>query len=308
MALISLVGRIHEELSRRVLPAGGLIDRPQGQFRVDVTAWGILAFEASGGEREALERHRVCLIREQGKDGRVWLSSEHPESYWPTALAILAWGDSPASHAAQSRAVHFLLGASGVHFPKKPDAPSAHDTLLKGWPWVEDTHSWVEPTATCVMALRVAGYGQHDRVHEAIRMVLDRQLPHGGWNAGNTIVFGKELHPMPEGTGSALASLAGEVDESKVVRSLDYLQGELPRLRTPISLGWTLLGLAAWDRWPSNGAALVERCVANQARYGPYDTSALCLLLLGALAGEGRTTIPLFLRPDRNNTSAVFAQ
>jgi hypothetical protein len=144
------------------------------------------------------------------------------------------------------------------------------------------------------MALRAAGYGQHDRVLEAIRMILDRQLPHGGWNYGNTLMFGKELHPMPDSTGAALTGLAGAVDQDTVSRSLDYLQGEVDRLRTPISLGWSLLGLAAWDLWPLNGAALVERCLANQTRYGEYDTSALCLLFLGALAGERDTKTSLF--------------
>ena len=99
-------------------------------------------------------------------------------------------------------------------------------------------------------------------------MILDRQLPHGGWNYGNTLVFGRELPPMPESTGAALAGLAGQVDRRAVARSLDYLRGEVDRFRTPISLGWSLLGLAAWDLWPSNGTALVERCLANQSRYG----------------------------------------
>ncbi|HSB45699.1 MAG TPA: hypothetical protein VLD60_11840 [Nitrospira sp.] len=236
------------------------------------------------------------------------MTKDHPASYWPTPLAVLAWQDSPASQVAQSRAVRFLLDTSGIHFPRKPDAPWAHNTILKGWPWINDTHSWVEPTATCVIALRAAGHGQHDRVHEAIRMILDRQLPHGGWNYGNTLMFGKELHPMPESTGAALTGLAGMVDQNTVSRSLDYLQGEIPRLRTPISLGWSLLGLAAWELWPSNGAALVERCLANQLRYGDYDTSALCLLFLGALAGESHTATPLFLHGGRNQAPAVIGQ
>ena len=113
---------------------------------------------------------------------------------------------------------------------------------------------------------------------------------------------------MPEGTGVALSGLAGAVDQDKVSRSLDYLQGEVNRLRTPISLGWSLLGLAAWDLWPSNGAALVERCLANQARYGDYDTSALCLLFLGALAGETDTKTALFLHSSRNQAPAVLSQ
>jgi len=302
---MSLTGLLGNELARRALPEGGFVDRPQGRFRVDATAWGILASRTIGWTQELLEPQCSRLVREQGEDGRVRVSPQHPESYWPTALAILAWQNSPASQAAQNLAVRFLLDTTGIHFQRKPDDNVTHDSSLKGWPWIENTHSWVEPTATCVMALRMAGYGRHDRVHEAIRMLLDRQLPHGGWNAGNTIVFGHELHPMPEGTGSALASLAGAVDEAEVARSLDYLHGEVDRLRTPISLGWTLIGLAAWGRWTARGAVLVERCLANQGRYGGYDTSSLCLLALGALAGDTKTNSPLVQRLGPNPASVV---
>lgn len=294
MRSVSLKQMIREKLSRRFLLEGGIADQPRGLFRTDATAWGILAFHAAGGEQEILERHRARLVHEQDNGGRLCVDREHPNSSWPTALAILAWQDSPASQSAQTLAVQFLLKSTGVHFPRKPDAPWAHDTVLRGWPWITDTHSWIEPSALCMMALRATGHGEHDRVSEAIRMMLDRQLPHGGWNYGNTLMFGKELHPMPESTGAALTGLAGVVDKEKVARSLAYLEGEPDRLRTPISLGWALLGLAAWDLWPANGLALVERCLANQSRYGDYDTSALCLLLLGALAGEGQNNNLLF--------------
>ena len=291
-----LNGLIGNELARRVLPEGGYADRPQGSSRSDATAWGILASRALGVSLQDVERHRRRLTLDQQEDGRVRLAPQHTESYWPTALAVLAWQDSPICHASQNLAVTFLLNTAGIHFPRKPTDIVSHDTSLKGWPWIEHTHSWVEPTAMCVLALRTAGHGQHDRVREAIRMILDRQLPHGGWNVASTIVFGKELTPVPEGTGSALASLAGVIEEREVARSLDYLQGEVDRLRTPISLGWSLIGLAAWGRWPTKGTALVDRCLANQYRYGGYDTSSLCLLALGALAGDPKTYSPLFQR------------
>ena len=299
---------LRETLSNRILIDGGLSDRPDGKFRVDSTAWGIVSLSAAGEPADSLEEDRERLKMEQGDDGRVCVSRDHPDSYWPTSLAILAWQNSPASQAAQSRAVRFLLGTTGKHFPRKPDAPWAHDTALKGWPWIEDTHSWVEPTALGVMALRATGYGLHDRVGEAVRMLLNRQLPHGGWNSGNTLIFGRELHPMPEGTGAALTALAGVVGQEKVARSIHYLQGEVDRLRTPVSLGWALLGLAAWGQWPSQGLALVQRCLANQSRYGDYDTSALCLLFLGALAGEKDTDVTLFSRSSPKQASAVIAQ
>lgn len=273
-------------LLRLTLQEGGFSNRPGGHFQTDSTAWGILAFHACKGSEELLERSRTLLVHDQGVDGRICISKEHPESYWPTPLAILAWQGSLASSEAQQRAIYFLLSSTGWHFPHSHDAPWAHDTLLKGWPWIDGTHSWIEPTVLCVMALRKVGHGQHERVQEAVRMLLNRQLPHGGWNYGNTLMFGKELHPMPESTGAALAGLAGDVDRKKVARSLDYLQGEVDRLRTPISLGWALLGLAAWRMAPPNAIALVERCLANQDRYGEYETSALCLLFLGGLAVE----------------------
>jgi len=306
MAFVSPRRMVQKRLSRRFLPEGGIAEQPRGQFRTDATAWGILAFGAAEGEQNVLERHRARLIDEQGEDGRVSINSNYPDSYWPTALAVLAWQNSSRSQAAQGRAIRFLLETTGVHRPRRSDEMAGHDTLLKGWPWIGGTHSWIEPTALGVIALKATGHSQHDRVQEAVRMILDRQLPHGGWNYGNTLVFGRELHPMPESTGAALTGLAGVVGQEKVAGSISYLQGEIDRLRTPISLGWSLLGLAAWGLSPSNGAALVERCLANQARYGDYDTSSLCLLFLGALAGEPDGKSILFIDPSRNQTPAVL--
>lgn len=297
--------QIHEAFSKRILSDGGLADRPHGRFRADSTAWGVIVFRSVGGEADVPEQACARLREAQSDDGRVGVSREHHDSYWPTSLAILAWRDSPASHQAQGRAVQFLIETTGSHPQKKPGDPWTHDTALKGWSWIAGTHAWVEPTALAIVALRAVGLRKHDRVSEGIRMLLDRQLPHGGWNVGNTITFGRELHPNPEATGAALTALAGVVDLQTVFRSLDYLQGEVDRLRTPISLGWVLLGLAAWGAWPSNGTALVERCLANQFRYGEYDTSALCLLFLGALAGESPAQHPLLTHLDSTPATRV---
>ncbi|MBS0152436.1 MAG: terpene cyclase/mutase family protein [Nitrospira sp.] len=281
-------------LMRRALPDGGFVGKTGWQLQVDLTAWGILALAVCDGSAELIDQSRYVLIREQLQDGRLCVNKTHPDSFWPTSLAILAWGDSEFCREAQERAIRFLLETTGFHFPRTSDVPSAHDTLLKGWPWVGDTHSWVEPTAMGIMALKTTGHEHHDRVKEAVRMILDRQLPHGGWNYGNTHVFGRELHSMPESTGAALAGLAGLVERDAVMPSLTYLQQEVTTLRTPISLGWSLIGLAAWNQSLSNSAALVERCLANQKRYGEYETSALCLLILGALAMESGGQSPLF--------------
>ncbi len=288
-------------LESRSLPEGGFPARGGEPFRSDATAWAILVLSRRTPGHSLLGTARDRLTTAQDSDGRVSMSREHEEAYWPTALSVLAWHRSQAHEVHFSRGVQFLLKTTGQHGSKNSDDPAGHDPSIPGWPWIESTHSWIEPTALSVLALQMTGHGQHNRVREGIRMMLDRQLPHGGWNYGNTTVYGRELHPMPESTGAALAGLAGQVEKKTVARSLDYLQGEVDRLRTPISLGWGLLGLAAWDLWPSNGAALVERCLGNQARYGEYDTSALCLLLLAAVEGVGGAKNTLFPRVTRQD-------
>lgn len=284
MTILALRRMVREELSRRSVPQGGIVERPHGQFRTDSTAWGVLALCASAGDDDAIEQHRIRLVEEQGEDGRVAISRSHSDSFWPTSLAVLAWKHSAQCRAAQTRAIDFLTKTTGAHRPRLTNEAAGHDTMLRGWPWVRGAHSWIEPTSLAVIALAATGHGDHVRVREAIHMILDRQLPHGGWNYGNTLVFGQVLRPMPENTGVALAALAGHVEHKTIERSLVYLQGEIGAVRTPISLGWSLLGLAAWDRWPSNGMVLAERCLAAQSRYGEYETSALCLLAVAALS------------------------
>ena len=165
------------------------------------------------------------------------LSTVNPAAYWPTALAVLAWQKSAGQVDSVQRAVSFLINNTGLHFTKTKDSVSEHDTEIKGWPWVENTHSWVEPTSMAVLALRSSGHGEHPRVLEAVRMLLDRQLPSGGWNMGNTLVLGKELLPFPESTGHALTALNSFTNTEVVQKSLDYLNKIIQDLRTPLGPG-----------------------------------------------------------------------
>lgn len=149
------------------------------------------------------------------------------------------------------------------------------------------THSWVEPTAIAVLALRANGHADHPRVSEAVRMLMDRRLGHGGWNYGNTVVFGAELKPMPDATGMALAALQGMVSRDDIQSGLDYLVSEFDQCLTPQTFAWGRLGLAAWEMPIGGIDPKVERILGRQARLGPYDTSALGQLLVAFNATEG---------------------
>ncbi len=271
----------------RSLAEGGFRSGAGTGYRPDASAWAVIALRAAGAGRELIQPALERLAVEQAKDGRLSISPQHPEAFWPTALGILAWQGLTGFEEAKQRAVHFLLTTTGLHFEHSPDSPVAHDPTIPGWPWIAQTHSWVIPTALAILALRVAGQGEHGRVKEGRRLLMDRQLPGGGWNYGNTKVFGMVLHPMPESTGLALNAVAGSVDRSQVALSLAYLGGVTPPLRTPKGLAWSLLGLGAWGERPAAAGQWLAQTFGRQERFGPFDTEALALLVIALQASGG---------------------
>ena len=279
------------QIEVRALPGGGFANREGENFRPDATAWAVLALRAHGVGGELQDAARQRLAAAQLADGRVSISPEHPKAFWPTPLAILAWQGSPMHRAAQDRAVAFLLATSGEHWEKQPDAIHGHDSIIKGWPWTADTHSWTEPPSLAVIALRAAGYGDHERVAEARRMLLDRQIPGGGWNYGNTTMFDQTLPAMPESTGLVLDCLSDKTSRVAIQRSVAYLEKIVATLNTPRTLGWALLGLTAWGARPAAAGAWIEACLAREDRFGGYDTVSLALLLVAQRASGGLATI-----------------
>ncbi|MGA9753977.1 MAG: hypothetical protein WBV23_02415 [Desulfobaccales bacterium] len=274
------------QLRGRGLAEGGFASGPEGDYRPDASCWAIVALAGDPADRALLAGARSRLAAEQFPDGRVCISADHPEAFWPTALAVFAWHQSPEHRDNQARAAHFLLTSSGKHWRREANSPASHDPNLKGWSWIADTHAWVEPTALAMLALELAGYGNHERVKEGTRLLLDRQLPRGGWNYGNTFVFDQELRPMPLSTGIALNALKDQTSLASIQRSLTYLQSRVVSLTTPRSLGWSLLGLGAWGARPQPSPTLIYACLKNQARYGAYDTASLALLMV-ALKSPG---------------------
>ena len=274
-------------LRQRRIEGGGFRSQTSTGYRSDATAWAILACRAAGLQSRDLDPARARLAADQQADGRVSVTPQHPEAFWPTFLAVLAWHQAPDFHGAESRAVQFLLNTTGVHFPNYPGSPLGHNTAIKGWPWIADTHSWVYPTSMAVMALRVTGHGDHERVQEAKRLLLDRQLPGGGWNFGNTTVFGQQLSPAADYTGVALSALAGEVPRGEISASLVYLQTRAAQVRTPLTLGWSLLGLGAWRERPPEAPQWLSECWQRQERYGTYNTEDVSLMLLALTSPPG---------------------
>jgi hypothetical protein len=274
-------------LSSRSLGSGGFSGRSGSGYRPDATAWAVIVFDAMGVREDLVQAGQKRLALDQMQDGRVSIASDCPQAFWPTSLAVFAWHDCPEHRTQHERALRFLLSTTGNHFKKQKESPTGHDTAIQGWPWIDDTHSWVEPTSLALLALELTGNGKHERASEARRMLLDRQLEAGGWNYGNTTVFGRQLRPMPESTGLALSALAGRVAPDRVRKSLSYLKDRIGTLRTPLSLGWGLLGLSAWGERPEGADDAVLDCLDRQKMYGQYDTQHLSLLMAAFMGKQG---------------------
>ncbi len=265
---------------------GGFANHRNGGYRPDATAWAVIAFSSLNINDSSMNSARKKLKQTQMPDGRISLQIDQLQTCWPTTLAIIAWHNEKEFQGNQDKAVLFMINFSGLHC-KKDDSDTGHDPMIKGWPWIEDTHSWVEPTSMAMLALEIANKGKHPRIEEATRMLLDRQLASGGWNYGNTTSFGRQLRPMPESTGMALSALHTRVKKNAIDKSLKYLKDKIKQLKTPLSLGWGLLGLGAWGIIPTDKPNLIARCLKQQEIFGPYNTLQLSLLLIALVAEKG---------------------
>jgi hypothetical protein len=267
-------------LEDRFIEGVGFPHKPGGAFRPDATCWAILALAAAGRTSGIIDQARRFLAKTQGEDGRVCVWPQRSDACWPTPLAVLAWHAAPEFDEPRKRAVRFLLEFDEIGVLSGPQPGEDHDPTIKGWPWTAQAHPWVEPTAYFLLALRVSGYEAHGRAKDAVRLLIDRQLAPGGWNVGTTISFGQQTWPTPEASGLALQALAGLVPEPAVERSVAYLRSQLPGLNAPMSLGWAILGLHAWQETIEQPQERIAQVLSRQERFGPYDTFSLSLLLL----------------------------
>jgi hypothetical protein len=272
-----------------------LSDAPICGYRSDQTAateptaLAVLALCAHARPSRAIMAAR-WLAGLQSSDGSVGVREGEPTPHWPTGLAVLAWQAVAASIDDVSdrvrwqpqieRAVQWILATKGK--PLFGLTELGHDTTLVAWPWVEGTHSWIEPTALCVMALKATGHSEHPRTREAVQMLFDRQLPGGGCNYGNTTVLGQQLRPHLQATGLAMAALTGEQDsQNRIAKSLAYLRSTLGPLTPVTSLCWGLLGLAAHGQSLPSSSKWLETAF-NRTQHGDKSPYKFALLLLAA--------------------------
>lgn len=219
----------------------------------------------------------------QSEDGSVGVRPREDTPRWPTSLALLAWLAIDAKQYSDNIA-RGVQWASSLEGKRMERVGIGHNTELAAWPWVEGTHSWVEPSALFTIAFKALDLADHPRAVEAMLLLKDRILPTGGLNYGNTSVLGQLLRPHVQPSGITMVALAGQLDEErKLAKTLDYLKISATSETTSASLAWALLGLAAHDRFLEDADKLLAAAYARTMLRdkSPYKVALLALAALG---------------------------
>ncbi|TWT48579.1 hypothetical protein Pla111_03530 [Botrimarina hoheduenensis] len=252
-------------------------------------AWAAMALAGTG--RDAAARTAAeWLAKAQQSDGSVGVTAEEQRPAWTTAPAVLAWlAVDPSGYADRiDRAFAWALEQKPWTAPRT--RIFGHDTELAGWSWAADTHSWLEPTAFFVKAFVAAGRTEPPRVQEAIRLLVDRLLPRGGANYGNTVVLGQELLQHVQSSGIVAWVLADTPSANHLTATLDYLEAAIEEPTGVASLAYAALGLSAAGRFSERlaealiaAAPRVETCAGS---YKPALYASACQAVLRAEANH----------------------
>ena len=109
---------------------------------------------------------------------------------------------------------------------------------------------------------------------------MDRACPSGGWNAGNGVVYGAPLAPHVDDTAVALLALSERKEHLVAQSGVLWLERTVQGLRSPWSLAWVVLALAAHGR-PIEFLLTRLRSLPDLAAIEDTSTVAAVSLALG---------------------------
>src|SRR5918992_3640374 len=291
------------ELTRHLLttqnPDGGWGAFGGKRSNTEATAFALLALHAISKSvtEKAVLKAKIWLGDRQNANGSWPLNDTLKGSSWSTALAIIAmseWGDFKGR---LTRAGHWVLAQEGskpgivanlvlaLTFQKK--AVQVNEDLV-GWSWTPNSFSWVEPTSYFLLALKktrhnLAGTTVDRRIQQAELMIYDRMCDNGGWNYGNSSVYGERLWPYPDITAVALIALQDNRERRENQLSLRTLSDMTKSTESGLALSLTAICLSLYGR---DNADLKRRIVERFAKTKFLgETKAIALAILAVENG-----------------------
>jgi uncharacterized protein (DUF362 family) len=240
--------------------------------QLEPTCLALLALSLSSDGFEGVIKEGEAMLQRCADDDATYrLQGDREELLWPTALVLFVRAARGVRCPELERIADRLLSVGGVK-PDDKQAAEVHDIdiNLAGWPWAEGNFSWVEPTAWACLALRRAGFGEHPRVGEGLRLLLDRAFDDGGINYGNRTVLGRRTDPIPGPTALMLLALQGQGHPPRVAKAVQYLLQQANTNDDLEHLCWAKLALDCHRDQPGVTSALdnldARIVAAHQAR------------------------------------------
>jgi len=220
-----------------------------------------LASLALGTEAAANSSAAIfLLLKTQLRDGSWPAFQGDSEGSWTTALAVCTLNLTGDFATQRDKGVRWLLanrGREGHWFWrwkfKTADREVRFDPDRYGWPWSPGTVSWVIPTAFSVVAIKQftvcnRSEASERRIRLGVEMLLDRVCVGGGWNSGNSVVYGVKLPRHVEATAVALLALQDEPRSGIIQASLDWLESLADEIDAMSSLSWCILTMFVYQR------------------------------------------------------------
>jgi hypothetical protein len=255
-------------------PDGGWGYAPGRRSRLEPTCWAALALGHSVGRAPDVDPLRAWKRQDE------WLvdAPGTPPNHAFNALAALTLLQAPSAASLAQPIVARLLRAKGQRYPQHEAL--RQDNSIQAWSWIDGTASWVEPTAWCLLLLKKVrsqspGGEVAARIRDGEQLLFDRVCRDGGWNYGNSEVYGQALWPYVPTTAVALLALRDRRHEPVVTRSLAQLQKDVANERSIVAVTLTIICLR---RYAIATDALERIAIALWTSSRPED------LLLTALA------------------------
>lgn len=280
--------------------------KANGQSSTEATAWCGLALRKN---KDIARSTAQFIASTQLKDGGWSTSTDTGSSDWATGPALLCFrillnehpefleekifsdclhsalhkvADSRVSfYPVVARLMRFLIeGPTGLQY-------------ARGWPWDPGCYHWVEPTAYCLLSLKVPGMPTQDLYKEvskyADKFLLEHACKEGGWNHGNHLSLGTYLPPYRLTTAETLLALQDNKEHKAIGEGLAYLQTQTNSDSSTISLAWSVLALNAFARpcQKELDFLLLRQSKAMGKGHGPnLMTTAIAHLAYSAILGD----------------------
>jgi hypothetical protein len=273
---------------------GGWGFLPGKSSNTECTSLCLLALDSLGAKQPgaSIKRGLEWLLQRQAEEGSWPLSDSTNDASWTTALAIIALNRFPGHQLQTRTASNWLLHQEGrtpgilarlVGALVSSSNAVALNPDLKGWAWVPRTFSWVEPTSYALIALKqvrtyVDAKNIEERIQQGEMMIYDRMCNGGGWNYGNSKVFGDALWPYPDVTAVALLALQDHQTSQANQESVRALRRMMRETDSGLALCWGTICLSIYGDETSGWKRQIEKRFRATGFLGETKTLALSLI------------------------------